>query len=125
MRSLKKWTQEEMAEKLKISIRSYAKIERGETNVNLSRLEQIAEVMEIDLSKLLGLDEKNVFNVNNSQCQHFDNWHVISSNQQSYDLEKSQLIIEQQKTEIDYLKQQVIDLRKINDMLTKTEHQEY
>ncbi len=44
IRSVKNWTQEDVAEKLGISIHAYAKIERGETDVNLSRLEQIAIV---------------------------------------------------------------------------------
>jgi transcriptional regulator with XRE-family HTH domain len=47
IRSSKNWTQEYVAEKLGISTNSYAKIERGETNVNFSRLQQIADVMEI------------------------------------------------------------------------------
>jgi transcriptional regulator with XRE-family HTH domain len=70
IRSFKSWTQEDIAEKLGISTHAYAKIERGETDVNLSRLQQIAEVMEIELSQLFGLDEKNVFNLsgdNNTQ----------------------------------------------------------
>ncbi|HAI67921.1 MAG TPA: hypothetical protein DCM38_00620, partial [Gammaproteobacteria bacterium] len=47
IRSFKNWTQEEVAEKLGISTHAYAKIERGETDVNLSRLQQIAKVMDI------------------------------------------------------------------------------
>jgi len=49
---LESWTQEDIADKLGISTHAYAKIERGETDVNLSRLQQIAEVMEIGLSQL-------------------------------------------------------------------------
>ncbi len=129
IRSLKGWTQEEMATKLKISTQAYAKIERGKTDVHYSRLEQIAEVMEIDLPELLGLDEKNVFNFtceHNSQCKKIDNnWHVNSpSTEQTeykHELEKSQLIIEQQKTEIELLKQQISDLREINELLKKSD----
>jgi transcriptional regulator with XRE-family HTH domain len=79
VRSLKGWTQEQIADKLGISTYAYAKIERGETDVNFSRLQQIAEVMEIDLPRLIGLDEKTVFNLagtHNTECH---NWHVNSS----------------------------------------------
>jgi transcriptional regulator with XRE-family HTH domain len=62
MRIYKDWTQETMANKLGISTLAYAKIERGETDINLSRLQQIAEVMEIDLAQLFGLNDKNVLN---------------------------------------------------------------
>ncbi len=129
VRSLKSWTQEEVADKLGISTQSYAKIERGETDVNLSRLQQIADVMEIGLSQLFDLDEKNVFNLtcdNNTQCQKIDNnWNVNSSSTEQikykYELEKANLIIEEREREIDYLKQQVNDLREINNLLKKQE----
>jgi len=35
IRSVKSWTQEDIADKLGISTHAYAKIERGETDVNL------------------------------------------------------------------------------------------
>lgn len=46
-----------MAEKLGCSLSAYAKIERGETELNYSKLEKIAKVMELDLQQLLGLSE--------------------------------------------------------------------
>jgi len=79
IRSLKSWTQEDVADKLGISTHAYAKIERGETDVNLSRLQQIAEVMEIELSQLFGLDEKNVFNLAGTHNTQGDNWYVNPS----------------------------------------------
>jgi transcriptional regulator with XRE-family HTH domain len=122
IRSVKNWTQEEVAEKLGISIHAYAKIERGETDVNLSRLQQIAEVMEIELSQLFGLDEKNVFNStgdNNTQCQNV-NLPSTELIECKHELEKANLMIEEQGREIDYLKQQVNDLRERNHLLKKS-----
>jgi len=129
IRSLKNWTQEDVADKLEISTHAYASIERGETDVNFSRLQQIAEVMEIELPLLLGLDEKNVFNLtcdNNTQCQKIDNnWNVNSPSTEliecKHELEKANLIIEEREQEIDYLKQQVNDLREINNLLKKSQ----
>ncbi|WP_426670902.1 helix-turn-helix domain-containing protein [Mucilaginibacter sp. McL0603] len=51
------WTQEDVANRLGISIPALSKIETGVTDVNLSRLEQIADIYEITLLQLL-----NVFN---------------------------------------------------------------
>ena len=61
IRQLKGWSQEDMAEKLAMSINGYGSIERGETNVNLSRLEQIAQLFGMELSELVALNEKSVF----------------------------------------------------------------
>jgi transcriptional regulator with XRE-family HTH domain len=51
------WTQEDVANRLGISIPALSKIETGVTDVNLSRLEQIADIYEITLLQLL-----NVYN---------------------------------------------------------------
>jgi transcriptional regulator with XRE-family HTH domain len=79
MRSIKGWTQEEMAEKLDIALRSYAKIEHGETDINLSRLKQIAEVMGIELAQLFNLNEKSILNLfgNNSGNNSYINSSVL------------------------------------------------
>ncbi|MEN8221583.1 MAG: helix-turn-helix transcriptional regulator [Pseudomonadota bacterium] len=82
IRSYRCWTQENVAEKLGISTYAYAKIERGGTDVNFSRLKQIAQVMGIDLSQLFGLDEKNIFNLTCDHSTHYakiDNRYVKQS----------------------------------------------
>ena len=53
IRELNKWSQEEMAEKLAISAGGYAKIERGETQLNIPRLEQLAAIFKVDMRDLL------------------------------------------------------------------------
>jgi transcriptional regulator with XRE-family HTH domain len=122
IRQLKGWSQEEIAHRLNMSVSGYGSIERGETDVNLSRLEDIAKIFEIDLSELFNLNDKNIFLGDN-------NTHISQINSSSnakelqHQLEKSQLIIEQQTKEIDYLKQQVNDLREINELLKKTTEQ--
>ena len=60
MRQSKHWSQEEMADKLGMSVAGYAKIEQGKTDANFSKLEQIASVFELDIVELLSLGEKNV-----------------------------------------------------------------
>jgi transcriptional regulator with XRE-family HTH domain len=51
------WSQQVIAEHLNISIPAYSKIETGVTDVNLSRLEQIAHFFNIGLSNLFGEDK--------------------------------------------------------------------
>ena len=43
MRILKGWSQEELAQKLGYSVNGYAKIERGETDINLAKLVENCE----------------------------------------------------------------------------------
>lgn len=53
MRELHKWSQEDMAEKLAMSAGGYAKIERGETQLNIPRLEQLAAIFQVDMWDLV------------------------------------------------------------------------
>jgi transcriptional regulator with XRE-family HTH domain len=118
IRKLRNLTQETVAEKLGISTYAYAKIERGETDVNISRLEQIAKIMEIELSQLFCcLNDKSIFQLGANNTG--DNWNVNSPVQTEckQELEKERFINKQQQKEIDYLKQQVSDLREIIDLL--------
>ncbi|MEK8022103.1 MAG: helix-turn-helix transcriptional regulator [Candidatus Parabeggiatoa sp.] len=118
IRQFKGWSQEEIAHRLNMSVSGYGSIERGETDVNLSRLEKIAKVFEIDLSELFNLNEKNIFVGDNNQ-------HISQINSSSnakelqHQLEKYHLIIEQQNKEIEWLKQQNTDLRTMIEFLQK------
>lgn len=59
-REAKDWSQEQMAEKLNMSLNGYAKIERGESKIYLDKLEQIAQVFDIDVVELMHSDGKNI-----------------------------------------------------------------
>ncbi|WP_233524403.1 helix-turn-helix domain-containing protein [Mucilaginibacter conchicola] len=50
------WSQEDVANRLGISIPAFSKIETGVTDINLSRLEQIANIFEVSVVNLLSLD---------------------------------------------------------------------
>ena len=60
IREAKDWSQEQMAEKLDMSLNGYAKIERGESKIYLDKLEQIAQVFDIDIVELMQSDGKNI-----------------------------------------------------------------
>ena len=60
IREAKDWAQEQMAEKLNMSLNSYAKIERGEIKLYLNKLEQIAQILDIDIVELIQSGEKNI-----------------------------------------------------------------
>lgn len=53
LRHQKGWSQEDVAKRLDISIPAFSKIETGITDINLSRLEQIAALFEMSVVQLL------------------------------------------------------------------------
>jgi len=61
IRELKSYTQEYMAQELDISQPAYVKIEQGLTILKVDRLQQIADILEVDLSALL--NTTNIFNI--------------------------------------------------------------
>lgn len=60
LRESKNWSQELMAEKLNMSLNGYAKIEHGESKLYLGKLEQIAQILDIDVIELIQSGEKNI-----------------------------------------------------------------
>jgi hypothetical protein len=115
----------------------YVKVLVNKENDKLENWTNIREWLEEIGYKRSSLDDKNVFNLtcdNNSQAQttqgqnqKIDNWFNSSPIEQvkcKHELEKAQLMIEQQQKEIDYLKQQVSDLREIIGFLKKAKKSE-
>lgn len=60
-------TQAEMGEKLGLSETAYAKWERGEVQIRIERLQQIAQVLEVDLEDLIKTDEAAVILFKNAR----------------------------------------------------------
>jgi transcriptional regulator with XRE-family HTH domain len=114
MRQLKEFSQEEMAEKLGLSLNGYANIERGETDVQMSRLQQIAQIFDMDLLELFNYGEKTITCLigNNNLCSNNVNCKDTGYSKEAYfEIQKLQLIVEQQLKEIAYLKE-IIELTK-------------
>lgn len=60
LREFNKMSQEEMAAKMHMSTNSYGRIERGETQADLNRLEQIANIFNIDVAELISKSESDL-----------------------------------------------------------------
>ena len=58
IRKQKGYTQEALSKKLKISLRAYSKIENGETNLSLNRINDIASVLNVDIKELFDFEIK-------------------------------------------------------------------
>lgn len=117
IRKSKGWSQEKMAEKLELSMNGYANIERGETDVQVSRLEQIAETFGMGLLELFNFGERNVFylvgdNENSFYCNLQSTNFSSEKNEFEHELEKARLLLQQQQKENNYLKEIIANLMK-------------
>jgi len=91
LRRQNEWSQEEVAIKLGISVPAFSKIETGITDLNLSRLEQIAVLFGLSISQLLSFGENAALNYRN-------------------DLETLTQLLEERDAELIMLQKKVIDL---------------
>jgi transcriptional regulator with XRE-family HTH domain len=103
LRELKNFTQEHMANQLGLSIRAYSKIETGETQLTINRLNEISEILGIDPIEILGFDHQNIFN----NCTQEGNYNTIGKS--VYQLPDK--LIEQYEKRIQQLESEVTFLR--------------
>lgn len=106
MREMNQWTQEELAEKIHMSLTSYAKLERGESKLYLEKLEKLAQVFQVDLIDLLSLNKQGLVwlisgDINgNYSNSNYSNSHISyygSTTEQSFAVEKLNLQLQHQK----------------------------
>ena len=60
LREFRQYSQDYVAKKLKITQGAYSRMEQGEIDVPFSRLEKVAEVLEMPIEKLVGYDDKQM-----------------------------------------------------------------
>ena len=63
----KELSQEEIAHQIGLSTSGYSKIERGESDLNISRIEEIAKIFGLSASQMISMVDKTEFgNLNSS-----------------------------------------------------------
>ena len=103
MREMNQWTQEEVAEKLGMSTTGYAKIERGQTNVSVEKLKQIAQVFNLNVAQLLDDDERFVICSIGDNHSNYNN--CFGTNEKlSLENEKLKQLLSAKESEIEALK---------------------
>lgn len=110
-------SQEEVAEKMHISPNTYGKIERGETKLTLAKLEQIAQIFDVDIVELINSEEKISY-----QVTHYGagtNAFNIGSQELVSENEKLQLIIQHKDEVIQHQKQEIDLLKEMLSLLKK------
>jgi transcriptional regulator with XRE-family HTH domain len=102
LRQAKNYSQENLAEQLGMSPSGYAKIERGETDLSLSRIEQI--------SKVFGVSALEILDIGGN---HFHNHGTTNGNTFYGDVHLSN------GKRLDSLEQQLADLRALVEQVLK------
>ncbi|OOS25421.1 hypothetical protein B0681_05270 [Moraxella porci DSM 25326] len=95
LRELKKITQEEFAEKLSMSPSGYSKIERGESKLNLDKLQKIADLLAVSIVDLLPTESNIIHNLNGA-VNFQGTYHQYTGNNQE-EVTRLLLIIDHQK----------------------------
>lgn len=109
-----------MAERMNMSVSGYAKIERGETNISLHKLKQIASVLQIDLLDLVSTHDSGVILVGGENNQnHFRNNYYGN---QAAELEVEKLKLEL-KHKDELLKQRENELETLRDIVNLLKQQ--
>jgi len=120
-RNFRGLTQEEMAEKLNMSLSGYAKIERGETRLQTNKLEKIVAALEIELKDFISFDEKMVFNASFSHVERAENnqqnCYINSAKDLTHEIEKLQLIVKQKDEENKLLREQNCQLKEMIELM--------
>ena len=61
LRELRGFKQSTMARALGLSTKAYSKLENGQTDMSLPRLQQIAQILGMELTDILEFDEENIY----------------------------------------------------------------
>lgn len=101
LRLEKNLTQEQMSEKLNLSTSAYCKIEYGETDLTLTRLDKIAKVLGISALSLFSRIDKNMNPDTDNSCKNSNN------NDSAYDLNDLRELIKANTKIIDLLSKRI------------------
>lgn len=113
MRELHSLSQEEMANKLHMSVSGYGKIERGEARVYMDKLTQIAQALDIDVIDLLSINEKNVIIQTHNQEANYYKQYVHNENLQN-EIDKLELVVSHLK---ELLQQKDNEIQALKDLV--------
>ncbi|NJO17493.1 MAG: helix-turn-helix transcriptional regulator [Thioploca sp.] len=118
IRRSQNWRQEDMAEKLHMHVKSYAKIEQGKVDIPSSRLKKIAEALGVELGQLVDSNEKSVINFIENFYNSINNG-IVEQHECKHELEKVHLIIEQKDKIIEQKDKEIAYLKEIIELMKK------
>jgi transcriptional regulator with XRE-family HTH domain len=115
VRQAKGLTQEAVAEKLGLSVTTYGDIERGDKDLKLSKLQVIADVLEMKASELLDLNDRTVLNVSLNRKYKGDNKVNVYFSSDA-EIEKLQMQLDMKDKELAMKDREIAYLKELLDM---------
>jgi transcriptional regulator with XRE-family HTH domain len=120
IRNLKKLTRQDMADKMDMSVTAYRNIEEEDTDINFSRLLQIADVFDMNLVDLVSFGEKTVQITHNIIGDNHTQPTIYASDKDlAHKLDKSEQEVSFLKEKITLLETTITDLRNTVAVLQK------
>jgi transcriptional regulator with XRE-family HTH domain len=105
IRELRNYTQKHMADQLGISQKAYSNIENDETDLSISRLSQIALILDLEIIDILNFDKKEILKGHYNIQRGNNNTFRIDPIEKIEELYERLLQIKEQ--EIDFLKKSI------------------
>lgn len=118
MREKENWTQEYMAEQLGMSENGYAKIERGESNLSLKRLQQIADIFEVESAELLKRTIGCFVNENGSNSNNY--YSKVGDESLQFEIERLKLMLNHKEEMLVQKDEQIEALKNLVAVLQAT-----
>lgn len=119
MRETQQLTQEDMALKLNMSTTGYAKIERGETRLNIPRLEQIAEIFDVDILEFIADEKRVIYQVSHDVGNNTALTYYAGNLDNQAEIEKLQLIISHKDELLKQKNQEIMMLKEMLALMKK------
>ncbi len=112
IREVHKLTQEEVAERLNLAVRTYTRLESGETRMDWDRVRAVAELYDMSPEELVAHDDKTVTHTfTGDHSQNANNGPAYHCNFYSGEKDLYEQMIAQLREEIGHLRQEVAFLR--------------
>ena len=120
IREDKNLTQAMMAEKLGLSETGYAKVERGESRLDIDRIQKIANILESSIADLIPFGDDSIVACNNSDFSNSTNFSLILG---SAELEHAIISLKHQLSAkddiIETLKKQINTLEQVIENISR------
>lgn len=117
-RELHHLSQEEMANRMNMSLSGYAKLERGETKLHYDKLVQIAQIFNIDVVDLIDSNKSVIFCMNENSDYIYT--HYNNTNEAlALENEKLKLVISHKEELLAQKQKEIESLQRIIQLLEK------
>jgi len=112
VREFRNYTQDYVAQQLKMTQAGYSRIERSEVDIPFSRLENIAKILDVSTADLIKYDEQSMF------TNYISNSSVFTTN--GYILNDKEILIELKKQYEQRLTEKNKEIERLHGLLEKS-----